>query len=315
MVQMMRCLSWHVADLVRPAPLNNFSGDGIPAHHRVWPKQTNNKQTNSIRRLRQAHPPLRSGRLEVTHQLVQRAGRIPTWAVQPGSVPRSPIPSPGRGRRSSEGAHPRAAPPEVSGTRLCARADAILSQRKHFPHEDSPHALAPGVPAPGLPPAVAEGPPDPQVDPPLPRTPSNPARLAEAEPPTRTHQARSFPTPRPGARFPGLSADTHLRGRAPRAAASPVPPWPLTGLPGHWSSLPTHLGFSASPPAAPSPGQARGLRPPTGSANENCWVVPRREPRPRSGVGRDFAGFLVAGVTCRQPTSLQLSRVGSGVPR
>lgn len=43
-----------------------------------------------------------------------------------------------------------------------------------------------------------------------------------------------------------LWADTHLLGRALRVVASPVPPWPPTRLPGHRSSLLTHLCFSSA---------------------------------------------------------------------
>lgn len=43
-----------------------------------------------------------------------------------------------------------------------------------------------------------------------------------------------------------LWADTHLLGRALRVAASPGLPWPPTRLPGHRSSILTHLCFSSA---------------------------------------------------------------------
>lgn len=45
---------------------------------------------------------------------------------------------------------------------------------------------------------------------------------------------------------PGLGAGAHLLGRTPREAASPLPPWPQTGLPWHRLLLFTHLGFSSA---------------------------------------------------------------------
>ena len=57
--------------------------------------------------------------------------------------------------------------------------------------------------------------------------------------------ARPFSSP-PERQILRLWADTHLLGRALRAAASPVPPWPPRRLPGHRSSLLTHGCFSSA---------------------------------------------------------------------
>lgn len=54
-----------------------------------------------------------------------------------------------------------------------------------------------------------------------------------------------------------LGADTHLLGRALRAAASPARSWPLDGAWWHQRQLLTHLGFASSAPthsAAARPG-------------------------------------------------------------
>lgn len=105
---------------------------------------------------------------------------------------------------------------------------------------------------------------------------------------------------------PGLGAGAHLLGRTPRAAASPLPPWP----PDRASLAPT---LALHPPglllrvdprsrgAARSRTPVRSPRPRTAAANGDGRVGPPREPRPRAAEGCWFsepAAATASGLLC-----------------
>lgn len=86
---------------------------------------------------------------------------------------------------------------------------------------------------------------------------------------------------------PRLGAGTHLLGRTPRAAASPLPPWPPDGASLAPALAPHPPGLLL--PMDPRPRRAarsrtpvRWPRPRAAAANGDGWVGPPREPRPRA---------------------------------